>query len=479
MAAYLKINKNILESEKNLICGFVYVPPHTSPFSVAENFDTLENELGEIKELKVSNLLLFGDFNAKTRDIEDCLTVNNYDAFFDLEEDQGIFIGKRASQDLHETDMYGKKLIQLCITTGINIVNGRVGRDKGIGKCTTKNQSTIDYCLASPELFSQFVDFQIQDFNTVLSDVHAPLSIELKCKKINTNVKTRSIQKSKWDPTKKAIFIQNFPSAELDLVKVKLDNILISTDYEKISEVILDLNKVFENAKKKSFPVRCLSFNKKKVWYDMALNRAKKNYCAARKRKNKQIKAAHGKFYKKLLISKFKEHSEKVSSNLRAINSDDPHKYWTTLKAAVKSKTECAIPPADFEEHFKALNEVSSQDSTLKREGNPEMSVDFDPNNITNDTDLCTAIQADLNKPFTLEELSKSIKSLKNNKSSGPDQICNEQIKATFEIMKNFYLKLFNGILDSGIFPDSWAEGLIVPIYKKRVTRMIQIIIGG
>ena len=96
------------------------------------------------------------------------------------------------------------------------------------------------------------------------------------------------------------------------------------------------------------------------------------------------------------------------------------------------------------------------------------MSVDFDPNNITNDTDLCTAIQADLNKPFTLEELSKSIKSLKNNKSSGPDQICNEQIKATFEIMKNFYLKLFNGILDSGIFPDSWAEGLIVPIYKKK-----------
>ena len=81
MAAYFKINKSILESEKDLICGFVYVPPHTSPFSVSENFDTLENELGEIRELKVSNLLLFGDFNAKTRDIEDCLSVNNYDAF--------------------------------------------------------------------------------------------------------------------------------------------------------------------------------------------------------------------------------------------------------------------------------------------------------------------------------------------------------------------------------------------------------------
>ena len=146
----------------------MYPLPHTSPFSVSENFDSLENELGEIKELKVSNLLLFGDFNAKTQNSSDCLTLNSYDAFFDLEEDQGVFIGKRASQDLHEIDMYGRKLIQLCITTGTNIVNGRVGRDKGIGKFTTKNQSTIDYCLASPQLFPQFVDFEIQEFNSLI-----------------------------------------------------------------------------------------------------------------------------------------------------------------------------------------------------------------------------------------------------------------------------------------------------------------------
>ena len=34
--------------------------------------------------------------------------------------------------------------------------------------------------------------------------------------------------------------------------------------------------------------------------------------------------------------------------------------------------------------------------------------------------------------------------------------------------MKDVYLKLFNCIFDSGNFPDSWAEGLIVPIYKKK-----------
>ena len=74
----------------------------------------------------------------------------------------------------------------------------------------------------------------------------------------------------------------------------------------------------------------------------------------------------------------------------------------------------------------------------------------------------------ELNKPITHDELVKALKSLKNHKATGPDQICNEAIKASFEGMKDVYLKLFNCIFDSGNFPDSWAEGLIVPIYKKK-----------
>ena len=73
-----------------------------------------------------------------------------------------------------------------------------------------------------------------------------------------------------------------------------------------------------------------------------------------------------------------------------------------------------------------------------------------------------------LNAEIDEGELKKGLKSLKNNKSTGPDGILNEQIKATFPIMKNIYLKLFNTILDTGCFPETWAEGLIVPIYKKK-----------
>ena len=47
----------------------------------------------------------------------------------------------------------------------------------------------------------------------------------------------------------------------------------------------------------------------------------------------------------------------------------------------------------------------------------------------------------------------------------------NEEIKGTFREMKDVYLKLFNLIFDSGCYPVAWAEGLIIPIYKKKGSR--------
>ena len=188
-----------------------------------------------------------------------------------------------------------------------------------------------------------------------------------------------------------------------------------------------------------------------------------------RKKKNKQLNKAHGKFYKKLLISKARAHSEKVQAELRSLKGDNPRVYWTTLKAATKAKSDCAIPPEEFENHFKELNEkndLNAETSSHSHTANDLSTPDALSNNEGNV--LQTELLNELNKPITMDELSKALKNLKNNKATGPDGIKNEEIKATFELMKNFYLKLFNLIFDSGVFPSSWAEGLIVPIYKKK-----------
>ncbi len=74
--------------------------------------------------------------------------------------------------------------------------------------------------------------------------------------------------------------------------------------------------------------------------------------------------------------------------------------------------------------------------------------------------------QNPLNYPITQEELSGKLKSLKCNKSCGPDNIKNEMLKNSSPELQMALLKLFNLTLSSGVFPEVWNTGLISPIFK-------------
>ena len=159
-----------------------------------------------------------------------------------------------------------------------------------------------------------------------------------------------------------------------------------------------------------------------------------------------------------MLGTKFKKHTAKVTGQLRSININDPRKYYQILNQAVKQKTPNDLPIDEFEEHFKNLN-TTEQENLNETE------------NVLNATNSELDFTEDLNRPVTEAELEKALKSLKNNKATGPDKIMNEEIKGTFREMKDVYLKLFNLIFDSGCYPVAWAEGLIIPIYKKKGSR--------
>ena len=58
---------------------------------------------------------------------------------------------------------------------------------------------------------------------------------------------------------------------------------------------------------------------------------------------------------------------------------------------------------------------------------------------------------------------------MKNNKASSPkDNLVNEYIKYSKDVFLPLYCKLFNIILETGIVPDIWCTGVILPIYKKK-----------
>ena len=71
-----------------------------------------------------------------------------------------------------------------------------------------------------------------------------------------------------------------------------------------------------------------------------------------------------------------------------------------------------------------------------------------------------------LNRKMTSDEISQSIKNLKNGKASGEDKIINEYIKSTKELFLPTYEKLFNVVFDSGIIPNFGWRVLFDPFTK-------------
>ena len=72
---------------------------------------------------------------------------------------------------------------------------------------------------------------------------------------------------------------------------------------------------------------------------------------------------------------------------------------------------------------------------------------------------------------FTEADVKKGIKNLKCNKSSDFDELTNEYLKSTEEILLPVWTLLFNHILDTGYILSNWQVGKIVPIFKKGDTK--------
>ena len=67
---------------------------------------------------------------------------------------------------------------------------------------------------------------------------------------------------------------------------------------------------------------------------------------------------------------------------------------------------------------------------------------------------------------ITKEEVKEVIKSLKNNKTAGIDQITAELIKEGEDVTTNAMSKLFNQYWTSELVPDEWRKGIIVKLPK-------------
>ena len=146
-----------------------------------------------------------GDFNARTG-IQIDFVENDSDFINDLlpdeyEVDQPL---PRFSED-RVCDQYGLCLLDLCKSSGLRILNGRVGKDKHVGRFTCvkgNGRSAIDYVLSKPELFSMISDFVVNELN-IISDhciIHFSITVRegLKAKSNNKQCYSRQNVTYKW-----------------------------------------------------------------------------------------------------------------------------------------------------------------------------------------------------------------------------------------------------------------------------------------
>ena len=70
-------------------------------------------------------------------------------------------------------------------------------------------------------------------------------------------------------------------------------------------------------------------------------------------------------------------------------------------------------------------------------------------------------------KPITGEEVLLPFQRLNNDKAARSGGIIGEILKHAGHLAVDFMVKLFNVLFDRGIYPDSWTESIILPLFKK------------
>ena len=85
------------------------------------------------------------------------------------------------------------------------IMNGRFGKDFNVGDKTCKNSSTADYIIITPSYIESIFDFEILEFDPLISDVHCPVYADFK---IRQSYKVQNVNLGN-KPTKTEKFLRS------------------------------------------------------------------------------------------------------------------------------------------------------------------------------------------------------------------------------------------------------------------------------
>ena len=123
---WLKINKSYAKTMKDLyICG-LYIPPNNSTYFYPELFEELEKDI--LNFATKGSILLMGDFNARTGKYSDSVCHEGNKIIVNSQSENSYCPIRQKSCD-NELNSHGKRLLDICRSAALKILNGRVSSD--------------------------------------------------------------------------------------------------------------------------------------------------------------------------------------------------------------------------------------------------------------------------------------------------------------------------------------------------------------
>ena len=173
----------------------------------------------------------------------------------DLKALDDIGVLKRCNSDVKRPNNYGFRVIELCKSHGLSILNGRLGSDIN-GKATTTDNSVIDYVLSSHFILSRIHSYIIHDFDALFSDKHCRITWSLKC---NNNLRETSrhvcerrnffrTHRSMWKTEKIPEFLNNIENEAVTSIVPDLQN-----DDIPIDDIVVKFKDLYINAANATF----------------------------------------------------------------------------------------------------------------------------------------------------------------------------------------------------------------------------------
>ena len=477
---WLCLNNLVDSIECKIFIGAVYIPHEKSVLRDLER-DEITSIQKDIERFSQQGIIYpIGDWNARTGNLLDFIKTKN---MVNLPLHVGEKTGGPRRLNIDQTvNAHGRKLIDLCKSTGHAIQNGRINEQSNVFTCYRHNgQSTVDYLLSKNDQSHLIKNFEVQP-RTIDSD-HCALTFSLPAKQGKSNeaqasnqeVK-REIPRYKWDKTKTKKYHDNLSNKSS---KLRSDEFVASVGsrdlehhevidkfYDFLMPSVKETFKTVSNNRNKKFPVN--------DWFDQD--------CKSLKRKvNDMLKIDPWsteadilkKEYHRVRQNKKRAKKRQISKKAHNLKANRPQDFWDFWKTQAKKKRggNVDIDVTKFTEYYKNVqnNHLTANDENYNQDYMRNIEkviseIDMEQEiNMYIDNPIFDA----LNGPIQIEEIEKALKKSKNKKAAGSDGLVSEFIKYSDGHIDGPLSVLFNFILNSGEYPDIWSEGLVNPIHKK------------